>query len=299
MLSHTKVSIVIPIWNAAANLTACLESVTTQTLQDIEVICVDDGSTDRSREVIRTYASRDSRLRLICQSHRGAGKARNRALVAATGRYVAFIDADDVYPSQDTLEHMFDAACSSRVAVCGGTLIVVRGQSRSLGTVNTGPIEVPQFTNEILMYQDYQVDYGFTLFIYLRALLVRHAIRFPPYARFQDPPFFVKAMQAAVKFMGLSIPTYCHRRGHRKVEWSDAQTADMIRGIRDNLRFSQRHSLERLHALSAWRLREEYGAIIQAACARGAISVRRILQEAERSVVPDLIKGQLAPRSVL
>lgn len=92
-----KVSVIIPVFNVAPYLNECIDSVLAQTLQDFEVICVDDGSTDGSREVLESYAEKDSRLRVITTDHQGAGAARNRALQEASGVYLSILDADDLF----------------------------------------------------------------------------------------------------------------------------------------------------------------------------------------------------------
>lgn len=97
------VSVIIPVYNAERYLTQCLDSVLGQTLQDIEVICVDDGSTDGSVAILKSYAARDSRVRLIRQKNGGAGAARNQGLREATGEYLSFLDSDDFF-EPDMLE---------------------------------------------------------------------------------------------------------------------------------------------------------------------------------------------------
>ncbi len=89
-------SVIIPVYNAEQYIGQTLESILTQSLERIEIICVDDGSTDSTREIIRRYAKRDSRIRLICQQNQHAGIARNTGLQAASGEYVHFMDADDL-----------------------------------------------------------------------------------------------------------------------------------------------------------------------------------------------------------
>ena len=92
-----KVSVIIPVHNAAKYLHACLDSVLKQTLTDLQVICVDDASTDESPEIVLSYSRRDSRVMLIRQPFTMyAGQCRNTGLVAATGEYVHFLDADDI-----------------------------------------------------------------------------------------------------------------------------------------------------------------------------------------------------------
>ncbi|MDE7468829.1 MAG: glycosyltransferase family 2 protein, partial [Desulfovibrionaceae bacterium] len=89
------VSIIIPVYNVEKYLEECLESACKQTLKDIEIICVDDGSTDRSREIIVSYAERDPRIYLIDSPHGGASSARNRGIEHARGTYIQFLDSDD------------------------------------------------------------------------------------------------------------------------------------------------------------------------------------------------------------
>jgi|GEM_PF-6212788 len=91
----TKVSVIIPIYNAEAYLRQCLDSVLGQTLQEIELICVNDGSTDKSPEILKEYAEKDSRIVLIHQENAGAGSARNKGLRIAKSPYIGFVDADD------------------------------------------------------------------------------------------------------------------------------------------------------------------------------------------------------------
>lgn len=103
-----KFSVIIPVYNIAAFLRTCLDSVAGQAFPDWECICVDDGSTDGSVDVLDEYAARDVRFRVIKQPHRGVGAARNSALDQANGDYVVFVDADDVLES-DALLSLKDA----------------------------------------------------------------------------------------------------------------------------------------------------------------------------------------------
>lgn len=97
-----KVSVVIPVFNAAPYLCGCLDSVLNQTLKDIEIICIDDGSTDGSAAILAEYEGR-GRVRVVTQANAGQGAARNRALELAQGEYVYFMDADDELGERDAL----------------------------------------------------------------------------------------------------------------------------------------------------------------------------------------------------
>jgi glycosyltransferase involved in cell wall biosynthesis len=104
-----KISIIIPVYNTDKYLDKCLESVTAQTLKEIEIICVNDGSTDNSLEILKKYAKQDSRFIIIDQNDSGAGAARNVGLDKAQGEYLAFLDSDDFF-ELDMLEKMYKKA---------------------------------------------------------------------------------------------------------------------------------------------------------------------------------------------
>ena len=88
-------SVIIPVYNVEKYLAECLDSVCSQTLKDIEIICIDDGSTDSSLEILKEAAAKDPRLRILRQQNKGAGAARNCGIREARGRYLFFADADD------------------------------------------------------------------------------------------------------------------------------------------------------------------------------------------------------------
>lgn len=92
---ETRLSVIIPVYNAGEYLRECLDSVLAQSLLELEIICVDDGSTDGSAGILKDYAEKDRRVRVLRQENAGAGAARNLGIDSACGEFVAFIDADD------------------------------------------------------------------------------------------------------------------------------------------------------------------------------------------------------------
>lgn len=96
-MKEIKVSVIIPIYNTAKYLKQCLESIANQTLREIEIICVDDGSTDNSYEIVKDFCNKDSRFIPIRQINCNAGVARNNGLRIAQGKYVSFLDSDDFF----------------------------------------------------------------------------------------------------------------------------------------------------------------------------------------------------------
>jgi glycosyltransferase involved in cell wall biosynthesis len=95
MSADVFVSVIVPVYNAEKYLDRCLNSILGQTLKEIEVLCVNDGSTDRSCEILNGYAAKDSRIHIFNQNNKGPGTARNTALTNVKGKYILFCDADD------------------------------------------------------------------------------------------------------------------------------------------------------------------------------------------------------------
>lgn len=110
------VSIIVPIYNVEQYLKECLDSLVNQTLQDIEIICVNDGSPDNSADVVRKYMQADSRIKLIEQENRGLSGARNAGLKVAKGEYVYFMDSDD-WLEHDAMDVCYQKAIRGNVDV--------------------------------------------------------------------------------------------------------------------------------------------------------------------------------------
>ena len=101
-----KISFIIPVYNVAPYLSKCLDSVLAQTMSDIEIICINDGSTDNSGEILQNFAAKDKRIKIINQSNMGISAARNTGLRAVQSDYVMFVDSDD-YISVDMAEKLY------------------------------------------------------------------------------------------------------------------------------------------------------------------------------------------------
>ena len=98
-----KVSVIIPVYNVENYLHECLDSVLNQTLKEIEIICIDDGSTDNSLNILKEYAKKDSRIFLSSRKNKGVGYTRNECIQNAHGEFIAFLDPDDYYPNNKIL----------------------------------------------------------------------------------------------------------------------------------------------------------------------------------------------------
>ena len=117
-----KVSIIIPVFNTAKYLKKCLDSVINQTLKEIEIICIDDGSTDNSLEILKEYQKQDCRIKILTQNHKKQGAARNYGIKAAKGEYIGFVDSDD-WCELDMYEKLYQRAAEtdSDITMCAVT----------------------------------------------------------------------------------------------------------------------------------------------------------------------------------
>ena len=108
-MDFPKVSVIIPIYNSGNYLIECLDSVINQTLSEIEVICIDDGSTDSSFDILKDYANNDSRFKIFHQENLGAGTTRNNAIEKVSGEFIIFLDSDD-WIEEDMCEKLYNHA---------------------------------------------------------------------------------------------------------------------------------------------------------------------------------------------
>lgn len=114
-----KVSVIVPVYNAEKYLKCCMDSVTGQTLGDIEIICVNDGSTDGSAQILEAYAEKDNRIRVIHKENGGLVSARKTGVAAATGEYAGYVDSDD-WIEPDMYEKMYAAAHENKADLVSG-----------------------------------------------------------------------------------------------------------------------------------------------------------------------------------
>jgi len=112
-----KVSVILPVHNVEPYLRQCMDSLLSQTLREIEVICINDGSTDGSPAILTEYQARDHRIKIINQENKGAGAARNVGIEAAEGQYLSFLDADDFF-DKDMLRLAYQRAEEKQADIC-------------------------------------------------------------------------------------------------------------------------------------------------------------------------------------
>ncbi|MCX7783531.1 MAG: glycosyltransferase [Meiothermus sp.] len=143
-----KVSVVMPVYNAERFIDEAILSIRNQTLQDIELIIVNDESKDRSLEIAQHHATLDSRIRIIDQANAGIAAARNRGIATASGPYIALMDNDDI-SLPERLQQQYDfLQANPDVAVLGTYGTRIGEDGRELGVFEAGPIHREDFKRQ-------------------------------------------------------------------------------------------------------------------------------------------------------
>jgi len=261
---RAKVSIIIPVYNEERYLRECLDSVLAQTLRPIEVLCVDDGSSDNSLSILNQYAKKYNFIKVHKQKNLGSGTARNYGIKNASGEFIAFMDSDDRYPDNRVLEDLYHNAKNNKLCISGGSMSYMDENGNPLDfTLDSKNAKQVLQEEGIIDYKDYQFEYGYYRFIFDTEMLQNNNILFPPYRRFQDPPFFIRAMIQGGQFYALTRPTYLYRKGHREVVWNEEKVVGLMDGLKDNLKLALDNEYFELADRTMSRIVIDYSGIIR------------------------------------
>ena len=246
------ISIIMPVYNGETYLEESINSALSQTLENIELICIDDGSKDMSLNILQSFKRNDGRIKIISQDNMGAGAARNAGLKAAVGDYIAFLDSDDLYPDEICLENIYTLATRQNAKIAGGSLLFL--DKGKITKAVTGDADFTFSDTRLIKYKDFQQAYYYQRFIYSRDMLDKAGISFPEYRRFQDVVFFVKAMVEAGEFWTAEMPSYLYRKSNNYISLTDEQINDMLRGYIDVLTIARNHGFHKLFTFLAGRI---------------------------------------------
>ena len=191
-----KISVIIPVYNVENELAKCLNSIVNQTFKEIEIICVDDGSTDNSLNILKDYANKDSRFRIFEQKNQGAGIARNIALNQAQGDYIAFVDGDD-YIDLNFLESMYKVAIDNNLDIVKGNFLIHESNGSIINTHENERIEKELLNNKI-PHKDFLQSWWSAL--YKNSVIKDYGIQFAPIRYLEDVPFLHKFLAVASSF---------------------------------------------------------------------------------------------------
>ena len=217
--STPAISIIVPVYNMASYLPECLESCLKQSLDNIEIICVDDGSQDNSLEILNQYAQKDQRIKIIHQENQGLAAARNTALEKATGRLIMCLDADD-YLETDACECIYTYMYLFGLEMCSFAAIEFNDQTRKEYESPYHTVQwLPQHFTPVFDYHNLlsclsRVAVTACLTCYQRSFLIKNQIQWISQRLFfEDTPFFIEALLKAERYGALPDKFY-HRRVH-------------------------------------------------------------------------------------
>lgn len=201
------VSVIIPVYNVAAYLPRCMESVLNQTYANLEIILVDDGSTDESPRLCDEYAAKDARVTVIHKENGGQASARNAALDVARGEYLLFIDSDD-YVSRDHIALLAADIDESGADMAVCSLIVSSSGSEKLNARRTTTLNLDGEGGIYEMMIARRFSFSPCTKLYRRSMFEN--IRFPEGVLYEDMFFACKVCMAARKIVFSDDVTYCY-----------------------------------------------------------------------------------------
>lgn len=197
-----KVSVIMPVYNSELYLRESIESVLRQTLEQFELICVDDGSRDSSKEIVREYAKKDDRVKLVEGAHKGGGAARNVGITYASGEYLTFLDSDDIM--EPTLLEKVYEKCKEDYADIGIFEVKFLHQATGAVTLETCGLRKENLPEKAVFTYEDMPAYIFNSFhnwpwnkMFRRSFVKEHGIEFQEIMRTNDLLFTNKALVLA------------------------------------------------------------------------------------------------------
>lgn len=244
-----KISIIIPVYNAAEFLSECLDSCLNQTLKEIEIICVDDGSTDNSLDILNDYAQKDERIKVISQENQGQSVTRNKAMEVASGTFIQFLDADD-YLEPDACEMLYTYAKLYSLDMLSCSAIEFNHKTREefeepYHALTWLPEKFPSvFTWQTMKTDMPKMAVTAWLTFYRRMFLLKNDISWMnKNVKFEDTPFFTEAAFSGARMGTLKAPFY-HRRIH------PSATTQNVSSYFHDLIFIFKHTLKMLKKMN-------------------------------------------------
>lgn len=219
-MAKVKVSVIIPVYNVEDYLRPCLNSIVNQTLKEVEIICINDGSSDNSLKILQEYAKKDKRFKIINQENAGAGAARNVGLDNAVGEYVSFIDADD-WVKHKLYKRLYSVAKKEDLDIIMFKMINYdHVQNRLYETGYYNLSELKEWFNGSVFNEKITKNKIFFMSVqpggklYRRELIESINARYPEGMIFEDTPFYMEVYLNAKRCKILN--EYMHFRRRRE-----------------------------------------------------------------------------------
>lgn len=266
-----KISIILPVFNMAQYLPACLDKLLQQSVKELEIVCVNDGSTDSSLEILQTYSERDSRIKVVNQTNQGPGPARNIGIKLAVGEFLAFMDADDFFHDDAVLEKLYELARQHDVKICGGGIKIITQKNAANGEITE--ISFERFAAYGLTnYINFQRSTGFYRYIYKRQFIIDNNLFFPALRRGEDYIWFIKVQVAAKKFYAADVIMYVYRQNHKSSTYPYHVMLEMLESELLAMRLADENNLEKIKQYHETRLLKHTREMLLSHSATGEIS---------------------------
>ena len=209
MINMVKVSVIMPVYNGEKFLKKTIDSLNSQTLKDLELICVDDGSKDNSLEVLKNLKKQYNFIKIFSQNNQGSGQARNTGMEKATGEYIAFLDADDVFLDSSALETMYNFGVDYEANVVSANLQFIEKDYKLKANWHYHNKDYAYFDSySSISPKNYGIPYAFYKNIFKRSFLLNNDIKFPDLIRGQDPIFLAKILAKTNKIYTVPLNLY-------------------------------------------------------------------------------------------
>ena len=204
-----KVSVIIPVYNVEKYLEKCIESVINQTLKDIEIICVNDGSTDNSLDILTKYSKNEPRMTIITQVNSGLSEARNTGIRIATGEYIGLLDSDD-YVDLDFYEKLYKSAIKYNADIACGDIIRFSSKKHKI-LLNLKDEAIVETVKEKFQITGVPAHNYVWNKIYKREALIKSEIEFIKGRTYEDMPYTVDVLEKLGKLVTVPNVYYNYR----------------------------------------------------------------------------------------
>ena len=231
-----KISIIIPVYNTEKYLVKCIDSLLYQSLEDIEIICVNDGSTDNSQKILDDYAKKDKRIKVIHQENKKQGAARNKGMEIATGEYIGYVDSDD-WVDFDYFEELYIAAKKHNLDIALATNVRI-GNGKTKKRLKIEKEQVALNLQEKLDLCNQFKNECPTNKIYRRKFLIENNIAWPEGVYCEDKIYTLKAIFWANGIVSVPDVNYYYFRRHNSTVKSNKQSKiDKNKAKKEVIRF--------------------------------------------------------------
>lgn len=283
------VSVIIPVYNCEKTIDESIRSIKDQIYENWEVIIIDDGSTDGTFKKIEAWVNSDLRINVIRQENQGAGPARNKGMEKAVGEYIAFLDGDDFWQNNYALKKIMDAVKGNSYDIIGTFSCYYKDEEFIKIPRHRKYFTLESESGKWIDFRDEQDCYGYCSYLFRRKFLTENNIVFPPYRRFQDPPFLTKALVKAKQYYVLPIEWHSCRHRYDNVLFTEQRINDYLKGILDVTKIAQCQHMGKLIKDITGSINSHRGVIIKSIL-QGNVEALQCIAELQKYIKNESIE---------